>query len=264
MAELATLPPLPDQKAKGWEFTDLSDLDLDAYAPSPRRPPRSGRRRGRRCCRWPRRSTRTRRWSPTGWARWRRARTRSSPATRRAWRDGVLVHVPAGVRSPSRSGSSCRSTSDGAAVAWRTLVVLEEGAEAEVWEHWLLGRRRDRRAAELGGRAARRPGGDAALRRHPGHLRAGLDLLQPARRGRARRPARLDRARLRLGPRQGADGDQAGRPRLGGAGDRRLRRRPRPAPRLTTRPRSTRRRTPSPTSPSAACWRPAPRPSGGG
>jgi Fe-S cluster assembly protein SufD len=25
---------------------------------------------------------------------------------------------------------------DGAAVSWRTLIVLEEGAEAEVWEHW--------------------------------------------------------------------------------------------------------------------------------
>ena len=33
MAELATLPPLPDQKTKGWEFTDLSKLDLDAYEP---------------------------------------------------------------------------------------------------------------------------------------------------------------------------------------------------------------------------------------
>ena len=48
MAELATEPawlserrqrgasltqslPLPDQKAKGWEFTDLATLDLDAY-----------------------------------------------------------------------------------------------------------------------------------------------------------------------------------------------------------------------------------------
>ena len=25
-------PPLPDQKTKGWEFTDLSGLDLEAYA----------------------------------------------------------------------------------------------------------------------------------------------------------------------------------------------------------------------------------------
>ena len=33
MAEVATLPPLPDQKTKGWEFTDLSGLDLDSYEP---------------------------------------------------------------------------------------------------------------------------------------------------------------------------------------------------------------------------------------
>ena len=51
MAELATEPawlserrrrgaslteslPLPDQKAKGWEFTDLSGLDIGAYEPA--------------------------------------------------------------------------------------------------------------------------------------------------------------------------------------------------------------------------------------
>ena len=35
MAEAgATLPPLPDQKEKGWEFTDLTELDLDAYEPA--------------------------------------------------------------------------------------------------------------------------------------------------------------------------------------------------------------------------------------
>ena len=34
MAEAATLPPLPDQKAKGWEFTDLSGLEIDSYAPA--------------------------------------------------------------------------------------------------------------------------------------------------------------------------------------------------------------------------------------
>jgi hypothetical protein len=34
LAEVATLPPLPDQKTKGWEFTDLSGLDLDSYEPA--------------------------------------------------------------------------------------------------------------------------------------------------------------------------------------------------------------------------------------
>jgi hypothetical protein len=32
-AALASELPLPTQKDKGWEFTDLSELDLDAYRP---------------------------------------------------------------------------------------------------------------------------------------------------------------------------------------------------------------------------------------
>ena len=32
-AALASELPLPTQKDKGWEFTDLSGLDLDAYTP---------------------------------------------------------------------------------------------------------------------------------------------------------------------------------------------------------------------------------------
>lgn len=31
-ASLTESLPLPDQKAKGWEFTDLSGLDIDSYA----------------------------------------------------------------------------------------------------------------------------------------------------------------------------------------------------------------------------------------
>src|ERR1044072_7135916 len=31
MAGAAVAPPLPDQKTKGWEFTDLSKLDLESY-----------------------------------------------------------------------------------------------------------------------------------------------------------------------------------------------------------------------------------------
>ena len=31
MADAAAAPPLPTQKTRGWEFTDLSGLELDAY-----------------------------------------------------------------------------------------------------------------------------------------------------------------------------------------------------------------------------------------
>ena len=52
------------------------------------------------------------------------------------WSDGVLVHVPRGVRLSEPMRVEVPVDAAGAAVAWRTLIVLEEGAEAEVWEHW--------------------------------------------------------------------------------------------------------------------------------
>ena len=33
-AELVETLPLPDRKTKGWEFTDLKKLDLDAFEPA--------------------------------------------------------------------------------------------------------------------------------------------------------------------------------------------------------------------------------------
>ena len=135
MAELATLPPLPDQKTKGWEFTDLSGLDLDSYEPgsaeasivsadgavvlplkeaSESRPELVEGRLGA--------------LAPSG-----------DPFVARndaAWSDGVLVHVPAGVKVEEPIRIEVPLDDDGEALSWRTLIVLEEGAEAEVWEHW--------------------------------------------------------------------------------------------------------------------------------
>ncbi|HXV05838.1 MAG TPA: Fe-S cluster assembly protein SufD [Solirubrobacterales bacterium] len=128
------LPPLPDQKAKGWEFTDLSGLDLDAYEPGSveaaigaaagatvlplaeaieSRPELVEGRLGA--------------LAPA-----------DDPFVARnalSWRDGVLVHVPAGVKVAEPIRIELPLDEDGVAVAWRTLIVLEEGAEAEVWEH---------------------------------------------------------------------------------------------------------------------------------
>ena len=73
----------------------------------------------------------------SGSARWSRSTTRSSPATRPRWRDGVLVYVPRGhAARASRSGSTVARTAPATALDWRTLIVLEEGAEAEVWERY--------------------------------------------------------------------------------------------------------------------------------
>jgi Fe-S cluster assembly protein SufD len=135
LAELATLPPLPDQKEKGWEFTDLSGLDIDAFSPGSTvatlrgaegatvmslaeavesRPELVGDRLGSLV-------------------------DGSDPFVARneaSWRDGVLVHVPRGVSLAEPIRIEVPLDADGAAIAWRTLIVLEEGAEAEVWEHW--------------------------------------------------------------------------------------------------------------------------------
>ncbi len=228
------------------------------------RRPRSRAARARPCCRWPRPSSPTPELLEERLGALVPAEDPFVARNEAGWRDGVLVHVPAGVearradpgRGPARRGRR------------RGRLAHPDrprgGRRGRGLGALLLGRRRDRRAAQLGGRAARRPGGDPALRQHPGHLRARLDLRHPARPGRARRPPRLDRARLRLGPRQGADGDQARRAGLRGAGHRRLRRRARAAPRLRHHPGARGARTPTPTSPSAASSPPARPRSGAG
>jgi len=131
---VATLPPLPDQKAKGWEFTDLSQLDLDAYEPAPTRASIEAAEGAT--------------VMPLGEAvdsrpelvedRLGALAPGDDPFVARndaAWRDGVLVHVPAGVRLAEPIRIELPLDEDGTATFWRTLIVLEEGAEAEVWEH---------------------------------------------------------------------------------------------------------------------------------
>ncbi len=130
----ATFPPLPDQKTKGWEFTDLSQLDLDAYEPAVANPS-IGKADGATVL-------------PLAEAadshpdlvegRLGTLVPSEDPFVARneaGWRDGVLVHVPAGVRLTEPIKVEVPLDESGAVVYWRTLVVLEEGAEAEVWEH---------------------------------------------------------------------------------------------------------------------------------
>jgi Fe-S cluster assembly protein SufD len=133
-ASLAQELPLPDQKAKGWEFTDLSGLDLDAYAPAAAGPTVEGAEGATVL--------------PLAQAleshdELLRERLGAlvpveDPFVARneaGWRDGVLVHVPRGVRLSEPVRVSLPLEEDGSEIAWRTIVVLEEEAEAEVWEH---------------------------------------------------------------------------------------------------------------------------------
>ncbi|HEU4392025.1 MAG TPA: Fe-S cluster assembly protein SufD [Solirubrobacterales bacterium] len=135
-ASLAESLPLPDQKSKGWEFTDLSDLQLDSYEPAGAAATIAGAEGGATVL-------------PLAEALDSHADLLQEhlgslvpiedPFVARneaGWRDGVLVHVPRGVKVTEPIQVEVPVDRDGAAIGWRTLVVLEEGAEAEVWEHW--------------------------------------------------------------------------------------------------------------------------------
>jgi Fe-S cluster assembly protein SufD len=134
-ASLAESLPLPDQKTKGWEFTDLSGLDLEAYESTgvdARVEGADG-------------ATVVHLGDALGsHAELLEGHLGSlvpveDPFVARneaGWSDGVLVHVPAGVRLTEPIRVEVPVDADGAALGWRTLIVLEEGAEAEVWEHW--------------------------------------------------------------------------------------------------------------------------------
>jgi Fe-S cluster assembly protein SufD len=134
LAELATLPPLPDQKAKGWEFTDLSQLDLDAYEPAPVSAS-LGAAEGA--------TVMSLAEAVEGRPELIEGRLGAlvigdDPFVARneaGWRDGVLVHVAAGVKVAEPIRIELPLDGEGSVAYWRTLVVLEEGAEAEVWEH---------------------------------------------------------------------------------------------------------------------------------
>jgi Fe-S cluster assembly protein SufD len=139
-ASLAQELALPDPKAKGWEFTDLSELDLDAYPPEPGSVEPSGD--GAR---------------PEGVMSLDAAVT-SKPDLLRdhlgsvvpaedpfvarneaEWRQGALIHVPAGKVPDEPVRLSVEPGAEGTRLDWRTLIVLEDGAQAEVWEDYGAG-----------------------------------------------------------------------------------------------------------------------------
>jgi Fe-S cluster assembly protein SufD len=54
-----------------------------------------------------------------------------------AWRGGAFIYVPKGKRLEAPAQIAAVHDADHAALGFRTLIVLEEEAEAEVWEQWL-------------------------------------------------------------------------------------------------------------------------------
>ena len=152
MAELATEPawleerrrrgasltgslPLPNQKSKGWEFTDLASLDLDSYTGASAAVELSGGEGATVVSLAEAVETH----GPLLEGALGSLVPVEDPFVARNeadWRDGVLVHVPRGVKLTEPVRIEVPVDTSGSAVSWRTLVVLEEGAEAEVWEHW--------------------------------------------------------------------------------------------------------------------------------
>ncbi len=174
-ASLAQSLELPHPKAKGWEFTDLSDLDLDAFEPAAGGdgataesaeailPAPDGSIFLRQVdsltlgTELPEPSGNGKPSEPTvmpladAAVRYPElveehlgsvvpsegdvfvARNEST------WAGGAFVYVPAGQRFEMPIGLTAIQGAAGSAMGWRSLIVLEEGAEAEVWEQYLAG-----------------------------------------------------------------------------------------------------------------------------
>jgi Fe-S cluster assembly protein SufD len=134
-ASLAQSLPLPDSKAKGWEFTDLSGLEIDAYETVAAAAEISGAEGATVLPLVDALSS-----HPELLERHLGSLVPAEdPFVARneaSWRDGVLIYVPRGIKVEEPIRVEVPVDSDGGAIGWRTLVVLEEGAEAEVWEHW--------------------------------------------------------------------------------------------------------------------------------
>jgi Fe-S cluster assembly protein SufD len=134
-ASLTQSLPLPDQRLKGWEFTDLSGLDLDSYEAVSV----DAKVEGVEGATVVRLADALNTHSQLLEEQLGSLVPIEDPFVARneaEWRDGVLVLVPRGVRLSEPVRIEVPLDADGGALSWRTLVVLEEGAEAEVWEHW--------------------------------------------------------------------------------------------------------------------------------
>ena len=136
-ASLAQELALPDQKAKGWEFTDLSGLDLDSYEPAadgaaklPEPPGEAiALSLGDAVVRHPE-LVRSHLGSMVP------AEDPFVARNEAGWRTGAIVYVPSGLRLEEPIEIESVQRGDGEALNWRTLIVLEEGAEAEIWERY--------------------------------------------------------------------------------------------------------------------------------
>jgi Fe-S cluster assembly protein SufD len=137
-ASLASELDLPGPKTKGWEFTDLAALDLDAFDAGAASVAGLPEPAGDGVLVLPLAEAAERHPDLVRERLGSIVPARDVFVARNAerWRDGVFVHVPAGVRLEAPLELEISAGAD-REVHWRTLVVLEEGAEAEVFERYV-------------------------------------------------------------------------------------------------------------------------------
>jgi Fe-S cluster assembly protein SufD len=138
-ASLSKELPLPTPKQKGWEFTDLAELDLHSFAPSEGTMELDGNAAEEAGAVVMPLADAADRLPDVVESRLGSIVPVEDPFVARneaTWRNGVLVYVPSGVRLTEPIEIGIAEDSDGAGLDWRVLIVLEEGAEAEVWERY--------------------------------------------------------------------------------------------------------------------------------
>jgi Fe-S cluster assembly protein SufD len=134
--ELTRSLPLPTKKDKGWEFTELRDLDLDRYETAAPEVEISGGSDEIVVTRLEDALASHPELLASHLGSLVPAEDPFVARNEASWTGGVLVYVPRNVVCEEPVKVQLDLDSDGAAVYWRTLVVLEEGAQAEVWEHY--------------------------------------------------------------------------------------------------------------------------------
>jgi Fe-S cluster assembly protein SufD len=136
-ASLAQELALPNPKQKGWEFTDLEGLELEAYTPTlGAAGVEDGGAAEAGALVLPLEVAVSERGAELREHLGSLVSIEDPFVARNdaGWESGVLVYVPRGVTVPEPIEISAIQSAAGTALNWRTLVVLEEGAEAEVWE----------------------------------------------------------------------------------------------------------------------------------
>ena len=134
-AELVESLPAPDRKTRGWEFTNLRKLKLDSYENGSAEVGITGGGDG--VVVLPLADALADHADLIGERLGSLVPADDYFVARNevAWNDGVFVYVPRNVIATEPVKIQLNLDTEGSAVNWRTLIVLEEGAQAEVWEN---------------------------------------------------------------------------------------------------------------------------------